>query len=272
MWVVVEMKIRVNGFTKEIEKMSVKEAIKEFCPEADLVILNAFPIKGHPMLKEGDDLYVIKKGAVPPEDMLQALMSSRHTPKVHEKIRNGKVGIAGLGGLGSHAALALARMGVGELVLIDFDVVEPSNLNRQAYTLKHMGAYKTEAMKIMIQDINPYIKVTCHTLFVDAMNVCNLFDGCDVVIEAFDQAFSKQVLVETLLSQTKIPIVAGSGVAGYYSSNLIQTKRVMKRLYVVGDGENEAGPFQGLMAPRVMVASAHQANMALRLLLKEEEV
>ncbi len=84
---------------------------------------------------------------MPPQDEFESLMCARHTPHVFEKVKSAKVAIAGLGGLGSNIAVNLARTGVGNLHLIDFDIVEPSNLNRQQYKVKHLGLYKTEALK-----------------------------------------------------------------------------------------------------------------------------
>ena len=78
---------------------------------------------------------------------IEAMLIERHTKPVYEKLQKAKVAIAGLGGLGSHIAVALVRMGVGHLYLVDFDKVDSSNLNRQYYRSCHIGVYKTEALK-----------------------------------------------------------------------------------------------------------------------------
>lgn len=128
-----EREIDIEG---EITAFEVRSRIKS---DADIVILNGFPIKQDYSLNEGDKVTLIKRGEVPKKEELEALMVSRHTPKVHEKVKKAKIAIAGLGGLGSTVALALGRVGVGHIKIIDFDVVEPSNLNRQQYFIRHIG-------------------------------------------------------------------------------------------------------------------------------------
>ncbi|MDO9124021.1 MAG: ThiS-like ubiquitin domain-containing protein, partial [Deltaproteobacteria bacterium] len=102
-----------------------------FKPGADLIILNGFPMESDQPLKQGDEVVLIKRGEPPSPEEFESLMMARHTPGIHQKIKDSVVGIAGLGGLGSMVGLARARIGVGTLILVDFDVVDPSNLNRQ---------------------------------------------------------------------------------------------------------------------------------------------
>ncbi|MEG0378654.1 MAG: sulfur carrier protein ThiS adenylyltransferase ThiF, partial [Eubacterium sp.] len=185
--------------------------------------------------------------------------------------KKARVAVAGLGGLGSHIAISLARTGVGHLHLIDFDVVEPSNLNRQCYRIVHLGMDKTEALKQEIAEINPYIKVTVETIRVTEKNAAGLFKEDDIVCEAFDQPEAKAMLVNTLFSSgSKKVIVAASGMAGSGSSNTIKTRRIAKGFYLCGDGETAAEAGRGLMAPRVSICAGHQANMVLRIILGEE--
>jgi sulfur carrier protein ThiS adenylyltransferase len=127
-------------------------------PGADVLVVNGFPAEAKVVLKEGDSVVFVKRGKLPEVEELEVLMAARHTPGVHECMKRSCVGIAGLGGLGSANAIALARMGVGHLILVDFDVVEPSNLNRQHYYVDHIGMSKTEAMTEILNRINPYIK------------------------------------------------------------------------------------------------------------------
>ena len=156
--------------------------------------------------------------------------------------------------------------------MVDFDTVEPSNLNRQNYTINHLGLPKTIALKKQIEEINPFISVKIETLKVTEENAESLFHGYDIICEAFDKPEAKAMLVNTLLStMPQAKIISASGMAGYASSNLLQTTRPMKGLYVCGDLESEAKIGQGLMAPRVQICSGHQANMVLRLLLGIEE-
>ena len=178
-----------------------------------------------------------------------------------------------MGGLGSHIAIMLARTGVGKLVCADFDEVEPSNLNRQSYFVRDLGTPKAEALTKQIQEINPFIQVESHAVRVTAQNAAALFSGCDVVCEAFDRPRQKAMLVNTILDQLPgVKVIASSGMAGYDSSNQIETRRVMKNLYICGDLVSEAQIGNGLMAPRVEICAGHQANMVLRLLLGIEDV
>lgn len=255
---------------KDVTAFKVRDRYK--C-DADIVIVNGFPIKQDYVLQEGDKVVLIKRGEIPAKEDLEALMMSRHTPKVHEKLKQAKVAIAGLGGLGSTVSLALGRIGVGYIKIIDFDVVEPSNLNRQQYFIKHIGMKKCEALKELLGDINPFIEVESIDMMVKSDNIKDLFEDVDIVIEAFDGPENKAMIVREVLLQTQKPkIISASGMAGYYSNNLIKTKKVNSRLYMCGDFENAAKINEGLMAPRVGIAACHEANTALRLILEETEI
>lgn len=205
------------------------------------------------------------------ETLEQALIA-RHGAENQKKFAAASVGIAGLGGLGSHIAVLLARLGVGRLVLADFDRVDVTNLYRQHYFLPHLGQYKTEALVQQLRQINPWLDYEVHTCKVSADNACTLFRGCQVVCEAFDQAEQKAMLVSTLLAGLPDTIVvAGSGMGGTGSANTIRTQKAMGRLYLCGDGESDIALGQGLMAPRVAVCASHQAAMVMRLLLGKSE-
>ena len=203
---------------------------------------------------------------------LHDALSGRHGAAVQAQLDRAAVGIAGLGGLGSHIAVSLARLGVGRLVLVDFDVVDVTNLNRQHYTMKDIGIPKTLALLEQLEAINPYLNYETYTERIIPANAVRLFAGCDVVCEAFDRPDQKAMLIETLLEQLpETPIVSGSGMAGFGSANAIRTERRFGRLYLCGDGTSDVSDGLGLMAPRVAVCAAHQAAMTLRLLLGERE-
>lgn len=236
--------------------------------ENDVWIVNGFATKDNIALKEGDELFCIPKNTLPPQDALESMMRARHTPKVHDKIKHASVAICGLGGLGSHIAIMLARIGVGKLILIDFDSVEPSNLNRQAYLIKDLGKYKTEAMQAQIKEINPFISTQIHTLQITESNIKDLFKDSDIVCEAFDNALAKAMLAQHFHKYFKDKIlICASGLAGYGNSNAIQTKQIAHNLYICGDFVSGAEPGNGLMAPRVNICAAHQANLVLELLV-----
>lgn len=202
---------------------------------------------------------------------LHDALVARHGADVQAVLDRATVGIAGLGGLGSNIAVHLARLGVGHLVLVDFDLVDVTNLNRQHYTMKDLGVPKTLALLEQLEAINPYLNYETYTERVIPSNAVRLFAGCDVLCEAFDRADQKAMLIETLLpALPEVPIVSGSGMAGSGSANDIVTRRRMGRLYVCGDGTSDVADGLGLMAPRVAVCAAHQATAALRLLLGQE--
>ncbi len=248
--------------------MDLKAKVK---PDADVIVYNGFPVTENIQLKNGDSVVLFKKGESPSEEELEVLMMARHTPGVHEKVRKGRVGIAGLGGLGSQIAFALARVGVGTLVLVDHDVVEPSNLNRQQYFIDQLGMSKVDALRENLTRINPYVTLVTHNLILDTENVGPVFSEVDIVVEAFDRAEMKAMLINTVsqLYPDKY-IVAASGLAGYEDSNTIKTTRFSSRIFIVGDQKTAARPGMGLMAPRVGVAAHHQANIVLRILLGKE--
>lgn len=208
---------------------------------------------------------------IPSEAEFDAVKDERFSPHIYEKLRNSKVAIAGLGGLGSHIAVMLARSGVGQLHLVDFDIVDLSNLNRQVYTVDELGMPKTEALKRILLKINPYINVSYENVKVDNKNIKQLFTGFNIVCEAFDNPSAKAMIVSELLSRdSETIIVSGSGMAGYGDANEIKTEKKFLRLYVCGDGKSDAFEGIGLMAPRVMICAGHQANMIVRLILGEE--
>lgn len=178
------------------------------------------------------------------------------------------VGIAGLGGLGSNAAMALARAGIGRLVLVDFDVVEQKNLDRQAFGLGQVGSKKTTAMAENIAAVDPDIKVELHDLRLEGGRMEVPFTDVDVVVEALDSAETKAVFIEEiLLKLPKKPIVAASGVAGYGKSEGIRLRRT-GNLYLVHDDDAPSSDDAVLLAPRVGLFAHMQANTVLEILLE----
>ncbi|MCY6371076.1 sulfur carrier protein ThiS adenylyltransferase ThiF [Clostridium ganghwense] len=268
------MNIFVNEKHLTVEDNITAYEVRDiFKKDADVVILNGFIIKEDFILKEKDKIILIEKGKTPTKGELEHLLVSRHTPKVHEKVKKACVGIAGLGGLGSNAAVSLARLGIGKLVLVDFDIVEPSNLNRQQYLIKHLGMTKVEAMKELILEINPFVEVEIKNEYITEENALSVFKEVDIIVEAFDNPEAKAVLVNTIFSKKRNKIiVAASGMAGYFSNNTIKTKKINDNFYLIGDETYEAKPGCGLMAPRVAIAANHQANTVLRLIMGEKNI
>ncbi|EAH5857229.1 thiamine biosynthesis protein ThiF [Campylobacter jejuni] len=191
------MRVKFNGKELDTDFKTSLEFFENISKnENDVWIINGFATKENIVLNEDDELFCIERNTLPPKDALDAMMRARHTPKLHDKLKNGRVAVCGLGGLGSHIAINLARSGVGYLKLIDFDVIEPSNLNRQAYRVSDLGKFKTEALKEQISEINPYISVEICTLKIDEDNLKSLFKDIDIVCEAFDSAIAKAMIAQ----------------------------------------------------------------------------
>ena len=202
-----------------------------------------------------------------------AMLIERHGQEIFDRLKNAHIGIAGLGGLGSNIAMMLARSGIGHLTLADFDSVEPSNLNRQHYMVSHLGMPKTEAIKDLILQANPFIRLDTHLIRITEENAPEIFGSCDLVCEAFDRPEAKAELINSLLENCPgLTLISGSGMAGYGNSNAIRTEKAMKHLYICGDQVSEIGPNNSLMAPRVQICAAHQANLVLQLLLENTEI
>ena len=236
--------------------------------EPDIFIVDGFAIKDDINLDNGSNVVFIRRGAMPEREVLRSMIASRNSPELNLALSKAVIGVAGLGGLGSNIALSLARVGVKKLVLADFDVVEPSNLNRQQYFVRHIGMQKTQALKELINDVNPFVEVETHDIFLDEKNVASVFGECEILCEAFDNVAGKaMILNEAGASLKDKKIIGASGMAGYFSSNLIKTIKFAKNVYLCGDLTNEAKVGQGLMAPRVAVCANHEANLAIRLLM-----
>lgn len=197
----------------------------------------------------------------------------RQTKEVREKLKKGRVAIAGLGGLGSNITLMLARTGIQSLFLADFDTVDISNLNRQAYTIEQIGMKKTEALTQLIRQVNPWIEVELYQGRITSKNARELFEGYPILCEAFDDPDAKAELIETaLIELPNTTIISGNGMAGTYSSNLIKTRKTMGRLYVCGDETHGISKEESLTSARVSICAGHEANMAIRLILGEEDI
>ena len=251
---------------KESEIYKFLEKFKATKP--DIFIVDGFAIKEDSELKDGSNVVFIRRGVMPEREVLRSMIASRNSPELNLALSKAVIGVAGLGGLGSNIALSLARVGVKKLVLADFDVVEPSNLNRQQYFVRHIGLKKTQALKELINDVNPFVEVETHDIFLDEKNVASVFGECEILCEAFDNVAGKaMILNEAGASLKEKKIIGASGMAGCFSSNLIKTIKFAKNVYLCGDLTNEAKIGQGLMAPRVAICANHQANLAIRLLM-----
>lgn len=210
---------------------------------------------------------------IPTKEEWIAALEERHGKELQNRFSSAVVAVCGLGGLGSNIAIALARAGIGKLILIDFDQVDITNLHRQQYKAGQIGKYKTEALAENLREIAPYVEVEIVTQRVTEVNGVSLLQEADVICEALDNAEAKAMLANLVLEH--LPdryLVAASGMAGMDTPNAIRTRKITKRFYLCGDEVSNVADTMGLVAPRVMLCAAHQAHTVLRILAGEFEV
>ena len=201
-------------------------------------------------------------------DEIYNALAARHGEDKQKIFAESSVGVAGLGGLGSHLAIMLARLGVGRIVLADFDRVELANIHRQQYFLSDVGQTKCEALAAQLRRVNPYLNYEAYNVRLTAQNAPGIFAGCRVVCECFDRPEEKAMLAETVLSlMPGVTLVAASGMAGFGSANEIKTQRRFRRLYLCGDFSSDIGDGLPIAASRVALCAAHQATAVMRILL-----
>ncbi len=206
------------------------------------------------------------------KEQYYAVQERRHGKEKQALFAKAHVGIAGLGGLGSHVAIMLARLGIGVLTLVDFDVVDETNIHRQHYELSDIGKAKTTALYEQLMRINPYITYHCCQEKVVPENIQNLFGNCSVICEAFDRAEQKAMLAENVLC--RLPhayLVGGNGMADIKSANLMKVQNVMSRYYLCGDGISDVAD-ACLFAPRVALCASMQATQIMRIILNEKSL
>lgn len=189
--------------------------------------------------------------------------------EIQEKLQNKTVGIAGCGGLGSNAAISLARVGLLKFILVDFDRIDAGNLNRQYYFRDQIGEKKVDALADNMHKIDEAIQIKRFDLRLESSEVSKIFAECDLIIEAFDNAFSKMMLVETVMEQLPhIPLIVGNGMAGIGGFDALKIIKWAENVYVCGDGISEIGEDLPPLGPRVAIVANMQANLALELLVK----
>lgn len=263
------MKIKLNE--REIE---VKDNTKLFDvvskTEYDVIILNGHLCNNNYNLKAQDEIYFFNKNKSFTDEELELFLTARHTPAIQNKLKNAKIAVAGLGGLGSHIAVSFARMGIGHLKLMDFDIVDPTNIHRQYYFLDQIGMFKTDALEQNLKRINPFIDYEFECIKINEENIKTLFHGYDFLMEALDNAKAKTMLINgALTNYPKLTVIAASGVAGFDDIEKVHTKKLGKNLFVVGDFINETKPGIGLTATRVTAIANMQAHIAIRKLIGE---
>lgn len=197
---------------------------------------------------------------------IEKIFFAAHDPVMLAAWRSACVGIAGAGGLGSNIAIALARAGVKRLIVADFDTVSITNLNRQQYFLDQEGMLKVQALRLNLSRMAPCTEVDIHALRLDPDNIPSIFAPADIMIEAFDSADQKAMLIETWQeAYPERPIIAASGLAGIGNNAAIQTHSY-GNLHIIGDGCSEIRDGISPVSARVAVVASMQANLCLQLL------
>jgi len=187
------------------------------------------------------------------------------TKKELGTIQASKIGIGGAGGLGSNIALILTRIGFKNFEILDKDIIEPSNLNRQPYFLNEIGSPKVEVLKKHLLLINPDIQCKIIQAEWKSENAGNYFGGCPIIVEAFDQAQFKSQFIEYYQDKAKV-IVSGSGMAGLYEKEPLQIKK-LNNIYIVGDQKTDTDCGHPPLAPRVIACAAFMAEIVLDVVL-----
>ncbi|MEE0435174.1 MAG: sulfur carrier protein ThiS adenylyltransferase ThiF [Peptococcaceae bacterium] len=237
---------------------------------ADTLLINGHHRGWQTALADGDHALMFNAAQTPSPALWQAIYQARYGKEVMRRLQMGQVAICGLGGLGSLVAIELARLGVGRLLLIDGDTVDPTNLARQHYTISQIGQLKTQALATTLANFAPLTQVETATVWLNKDNIAPLLTDWPLICECLDHPENKALLTQTIL--TALPnatLVGSSGMAGYASGNAIISQQVLPHFYMVGDSESEGEDGIGLMAPRVGLCASAQATLIMRLLLGE---
>ncbi|KAF0134725.1 MAG: thiamine biosynthesis protein ThiF family 2 [Candidatus Saganbacteria bacterium] len=198
-------------------------------------------------------------------DFEQAL-TNYFLPEQLAKIEKTKIGIAGCGGLGSNIVVCLVRSGFKNFELMDFDVVETKNLNRQYYYLDEVGQSKVDVLSTRLLKINPDLKIKKVKAQLSDENIASYFQDRDIIFEAFDNVPSKKLIMETFGNTNKL-LIFGCGMAGITNQSEIKIKKIKNNIYMVGDGVTCVGPENPPLAPRVFACASLMASAALEAVL-----
>jgi len=252
--------------------MRMADLAAEIKPNADILLLNGHRVTGEVLLKDGDNCILIKRGELPTFCEITQALENRHGKEPQKILSRSSVGIMGLGGLGSAVASSLVKIGVGKLLISDYDVVELSNIHRQQYFIDQIGLKKTAALKNNLTRINPFVAVLMRDTVLTEKNIPFLFRKVDVLIECFDNPVMKAcALRATLNNLPGIGYVGASGMAGVGDGNTIRTRKLRPGIYLVGDETSDTATSGGLFATRVGIAAHHQAHLAVRILLNIDD-
>jgi len=248
--------------------MRLGELASELKPGADVLVLNGAPTPADTLLQDKDICSLIKVGEIPSALEMERALEARHNPEFQHRFKRATVGIMGLGGLGSAVALSLVKIGVGKLIISDYDVVVLSNIHRQHYFIDQIGLKKTIALKKTLVRANPFVAIKTLDVKLTEQSIPGIFGDVDVLVECFDNPGMKAAALRAALQHMpETGYIGASGMAGYGSGNTIVSRRIRPRVFIVGDNESDVQDCTTLFAPRVGIAAHHQANQVIRLLL-----
>ena len=195
------------------------------------------------------------------------------SPEEQLKLSKSRVAVVGAGGLGGQVILLLARVGVGQIVVVDYDRFDETNLNRQALSSQRaLGKSKAEEAVIVVGSINPGVVVTPHQVKIDPSNAREVLEGSDVVVDALDNIPARFTIEEASKSMG-IPLVHGAlaGLEGQLMT-VFPDDPGIKRLYgsSVAGGEKSKSPEAILGVPVLMPSfiATLQAMEVLKIILK----
>lgn len=192
------------------------------------------------------------------------------SPEQSSLLQAAQVAIFGLGGLGSNVAMWLARLGVGQLLLYDFDRVELSNLNRQYYFVEDVGEYKAVALLKHLRAVNPYGDYQSRVMRLTEDNLAELIGTAPIICEALDKPEAKALLVNGVLERFPDKfLVAASGLAGFGTSDSMQVRQITPHFYLCGDGSSSFLDLP-LCGARVGLCAAQEALTIARIILQME--
>lgn len=261
------LRITVDGKGKEIREGATVSGLEE-TQTSDFMyaLVNGRHEEPDHVLEDGDTVFIVRRECSEEEISGHSLVQ-RYSAEKYDRISKIRIGIAGLGGIGSHVAAALVRAGIRDLVIADFDRVDITNLSRQNYSMDDLGLPKSKATERILKGIAPWINVVAYDTILTEGNVAGIFGGCDIVIEAFDSPEAKAMLVSAMYEAYPDKwIVSCSGMAGFDSTATMEIRQRFGHVVIVGDGVSDKDDV-GLVATRVMACAGMMAHTAIRLAL-----
>lgn len=148
-----------------------------------------------------------------------------------KKIKKSRILIIGVGGVGGYAVESLVRSGIENIHIVDYDLVDESNLNRQIIALNStIGKYKVDVLAARIKDINPNINVSIDKCFVDSNNIDNIINNVDFVIDACDTVLTKLNIIE-VCKKKDIPFISCMGTGNKMDPTRLKIVDIRKTSY-----------------------------------------